>query len=160
MAPAICVVTDLPGDQVLVRPPSVAWLVATHVSSPSGGRGEKAGMSTCRLSVSLHFPLPQPHRGTLCRLTILLHCAHCVFHIMVSMFWRVGHHSAILFLSSKGVWESSYPLKAPFLFLPFNFLNYYFEVLSGRSEYKYLCTIWPQFLLTWKVLICFSLITS
>ena len=32
-------------------------------------------MSTCRLSESLHFPLPQPHRGTLCRLTILLHCA-------------------------------------------------------------------------------------
>ena len=29
-----------------------------------------------------------------------------------------------------------------------------------ESEYKYLCTIWPQFLLTWKVLICFSLITS
>ena len=160
VAPAICVVTDLPSDQVLVRPPSVAWLVATQGVQPLGWeRGEGWHVHVQTLSES-PLPLPQPHHGTLCRLTLLLQCAHYVFQIMVSMFWRVGHHSAIRFLSSKGVWESSYPLKALFLFLAFNFLNYYFEVISGRSEYKYLCTIWPQFLLTWKVLICFSLITS
>ena len=129
------------------------WCPATQVER---GEGWHAHVQAQWVSTS-RFPSPTV---VLCAGSVLLRCAPCVFQIMVSMFWHVGHHLAIRFLSSKGMQESSCPLKAPFLFPPFNFLNYYFEVVSGRSEYKYLCTIWPQFLLAWKVLICFSLITS
>lgn len=71
-------------------------------------------------------------------LTTVLCAGHlsAVFQIMASMLWHIGDHSPFVFCPLKICWdllstEGPFPVSS----------YYYFKIVSGRRQYKYLCLI-------------------
>lgn len=118
----------------------VLWL-GGHLTSSHPGRSEERVDSSI-MQILDESPLPpSPASPRFCVWdTFLPQHTHSVFQTMASMFWHIAHHSTICFLSSQDLLRSLIhwrPLSCFFLFI----FYYYFKIVSGRSEYKYLCLI-------------------